>query len=93
MTTTPDPNERFQMYTREANSAVATLVKAVLVEAEDRRLNRQLILLRLNEYLARLEPTYGEIGDTEPPWAIVDEVNEFLDKQGIVRIHRDDLNI
>lgn len=83
-------NAGFQMYTTAGNDACAALVVGVIARAENGMLPKAIKTL-LREGVAEVAKVHPEIHDTEPEWAIVDAMNEWLAAQGFVAISRDDL--
>ena len=82
----------FEMFSREANDAVAQMIIDVTTEAETKMLLRGAIIERLQQGVAEVRKTYPEVGDTEPEWRIVDVMNLWLDQNGFRNIGRDDLS-
>ena len=82
----------FQMYSREGNDAVATMLLVVLPLAERLGAHRPAVIDALRNGIREVTKTHPEVWDTEPEWAIVDAVNAFFDTQGWVHISRDDLS-
>jgi hypothetical protein len=85
------PNEHFQMYTREGNDACAKLTQDLVTRAEEGRWRRAEVVTWLKNGMAILGLSHPEVHDTEPEWAIVDEVNVWLKQQGFLPVDRDDL--
>ena len=85
------PNARFQMYSREGNDEVADMLRAVLASAEGQPPKHIKEILRTA--VAEVAAVHPEVHDTEPEWAIVDEMNAWLEPNGYAKIDRDDLRL
>ena len=83
------PNARFQMYSRTGNDAVADMMVAVMTNAEGQPPKH--VKKVLAEGVAEVAAVHPEVHDTEPEWAIVDEMNAWLEPNGYAKISRDDL--
>ena len=81
---------QFQMFTREANDAVATMVLAILSDAVRLGPPRTVVIEAIQQGVRNLTRRFPEIHDTEPEWAIVDAVNAFFATQGWVEIDNRD---
>jgi hypothetical protein len=84
------PHAGFSMYSTEGNDAVADMVIAVIARAETGMLPKGIKAL-LREGVANVAIKFPEVHDTEPEWAIVDAMNEWLAPNGFANIDRDDL--
>lgn len=81
----------FEMYTDQADQAVATEVEALLTRVRAGQVRRTELPAEVHRLIGRIDKVHPEVHDTEPEWAIVDAVNVECDAQGWKRMHRDDI--
>lgn len=79
ITTPADVNRRFAMYSPEANAAVKAMCDRVVQAVED-GLSRKDLEDVIRAEMRVVFATYPEVYDTEPEWAITDEINERVCK-------------
>jgi hypothetical protein len=80
----------FQMFSREANDAVAAMLHAILNDVEKSGASRAVVIAAVQQGVRNLARKHPEIHETEPEWAIVDAVNAFFATQGWVEIDNRD---
>lgn len=85
------PNDRYQMYSREGNDALAVQVDIISDGMREGRVSRRDLPELLGLTCKVVAMDHPEVHDTEPEWAIVDEINKVCDELMWKRIDRDDL--
>lgn len=75
-------NSRFQMFSKEGNDAVKTMCDEIVRQGEAGQVTRIGLAREIECQMDLVEKAgYDEIYDTEPQWAISDEISERLCKQ------------
>lgn len=75
------PNFRFSMYSRAGNDAVATAVDALVAKALAGEVTRRTLRREYDLLLkAVAKGGFREVYDTEPEWAVADDLNDRICK-------------
>jgi len=81
----------FQMFDREGNNAVGTLLLHVTGEADRLDAQRPAIIDALRNGVREVAVRFPEVHDTEPEHAITDALNAFLSERGFAQVNREEL--
>ena len=69
----------YEMYTEEGNRVLGQAVDSLIESAKAGQFPATELMTKVTELLVAVEATgHGECYDTEPEWAVVDEINERL---------------
>jgi hypothetical protein len=74
-------HSRFQMFSKEGNDALKDACDTIILNAEAGKVSRTGLAHEITHFCDLLEDAgYPEVWDTEPQWAISDELSERLCK-------------
>lgn len=82
---------KFQMYSDEANDAVAAMVQAIFDKADRTNATRLDVINATIKAVRDMAEVHPEVRDSEPEWAITDAVNDYFDVKGWVHVARMDV--
>lgn len=77
---TNDTIDRYEMYTDDGNQAVANAVDALAEKMRNGTVTRPQLDKQIRLLLNHVEKSHPEVHDTEPEWAICDEINKVCDE-------------
>jgi len=81
----------YEMYTDEGNAYVAAVIDALIASGVAGGFTRNELDAQLKAAIAGIAKVHPEVYDTEPEWAICDEINSRLcDPAGWRRVTRED---
>jgi hypothetical protein len=83
----------YDMYTKSGNLACERLVSRISKKVNGRiRLTRDDVVKMLSEGVSKIAEKHPEVNDTEPEWALVENVNLALELAGYgYKMERSDL--
>lgn len=82
------PNDRYEMFTRAGNDALAAGVSALIGRMQRGEVTRPQLPAAVVALCDELEHTHSEVWDTEPQWAISDEVTAACNELGWAPLSR-----
>jgi hypothetical protein len=74
-------NSRFQMFSKEGNDALKSMCDTIILDAECGKISRKGLAHEILHHCDMVQDAgFPEVWDTEPQWAISDELTERLCK-------------
>lgn len=71
-------HSRFQMFSKEGNDALKAACDELIANATCGKISRTDLPREIEHACNEVEKVHPEVWDTEPQWAIADEINEHL---------------